>query len=98
MFCGSSLFFVSGMKNDKIPATMQGSPSTSIGKGVQYRDKFAIKGHNRPKSLANVELKPTAWLLRFVGNISAVIVQTRVNAHPEAHLPIKKKISIAVEC
>ena len=85
------------MKNDKVPATRQGNPRTNIGNGVQNKDKFAMKGHKRPKILANVELNPTAWLLRFVGNISAVIVQTRLNAQLEAHLPIKKKINIAVE-
>ena len=69
-----------------------------MGKGPQYTDRFAIKGHKSPKILANVELKPTAWLLRFVGKSSAVIVQTKLNAHPEAHLPIKKNMKMAVVC
>ena len=56
MLWGKSSFFVSGNSNaDANPASIVGTPSTSIGKGDHTEARLDTKGHNNPKILASVE-------------------------------------------
>lgn len=82
---------VSGMKYARMPAIKHGSPKTTIGSGFQYMAKLATKGQTSPNMRAIIEQNPKAWLLRFVGNNSAVMTHTNRNPAPAQHLPMRKK-------
>ena len=66
-------FFVSGRKYAKKLITIEVTPKTNIGKGLQIQDNLWINEADIPNILATVEHVPIACVLKFVGYNSPVI-------------------------
>ena len=71
---GRLLCLVSGKKYTKKAIQIDGIPRINIGRGFEMQASFGINGTQIPSILEMVEHDPIAWVLRFVGYSSDVII------------------------